>query len=362
MGNLIAFKSILAAAVLLCFAGEAVGQERGEGPKIHGYLQFLVILHEEGSPGGVSDSGGALAGFQERRARIGARGRLADGFAGYNLMTEWAANTPAVVDFWGSVHPTDGTEILFGRFKPYLSAEMFAGGVDLPNLERSTSGRLIAAYMFPLGSTRDLGVMAKYSLPNQLGQLYLSATNGLGSGPSAQVGGEAINRKNIRAKEASGMVSAALALEPLAGLTFSLAATVNDISHMTDAEGNDSRIDRNSAAAGIRYDAPYGWLDAEYTTARKGAADIDGRDEMNGYYMRAAAWLIDQRLDLILRHCALERGVEAKARDSDYSVALRLRHKQFEALAEYIRADGADGSFYGPTDPWALAVRLGVRF
>ena len=338
-------------------------------PQIYGFFHFIATIHEDAKSALAQEPSGdqaaqEVSGFQERRARLGVRGKLAGGTAGYNVQTDWAANTPTVVDFWGSGYFSGGElEVRFGRFKPHLSAEMHASGAELPDIERSLAGKLIASYMFPQGTTRDLGLKAIYSLPGEMGTLHLSATNGLGNGPGAQAGGSVINQKNVRSKNLEdGMLCAGLDLRPGGGLTVSVSAAVNRIRNASTADGKVFDIDRSSYAAGARYDTSTLWLDGEYTAASRGAADSSGKDEMRGYYLRLGAWILPGKLDVMARQQYFEQGVENKVRDKAVSLAVRGRHGGLEAVLEYTRTGGEKGSVFGPSDPSSLAARLGFKF
>ena len=354
----------------LFFPFRAMAQDAGAPiPQVYGYFHFIAIIHEDGKNSLVQEPSKdpatqTISGFQERRARLGVRGKLAGGKAGYNIQTDWSANTPAVIDYWGSAYlPESNLELRFGRFKPHLSAEMFISGSELPDIERSLAGKVIASYMFPQGTTRDLGLMAIYALPGEMGIFYFSATNGLGNGPGAQVGGAVINQKSVRTKSAGdGMLCAGIDLAPGGGVAISVSAASNRINNASTADGKVFDVNRSSYAAGGRYDSSILWLDGEYTSASRGAEDTLGKDEMRGYYLRIGAWIIPGKLDVMARYLSMEQGSDTRVRDRANSLALRGRYEGLEAVLEYTKTDGEKGSVYGANDPASLAARLGFRF
>ncbi|HEB72710.1 MAG TPA: hypothetical protein ENI77_08830, partial [Nitrospirae bacterium] len=73
--------------------------EIADGHELYGWGQWWLILQEDTMKatdvlrGTGEKSGDTLFGVAERRARIGFRGRLAEGLVRYNIQTEWAGST-----------------------------------------------------------------------------------------------------------------------------------------------------------------------------------------------------------------------------------------------------------------------------
>jgi hypothetical protein len=212
-------------------ATPASAVEMADGHTFYGYYQLWGSLVEDYENDAVNATNGeegedTLFGFRERRARFGAKGNMVDGMVGYNFFTEWANQSISMLDYWGTLRPTDTMEIRFGRFRPMVNFEgSITSSFGLQMIERSNAGKAHSGYMTPLGSYRDLGLDIK--IKTGIADIKLAVTNGLGNNSSANAGGSFGPRPVRTNAMLDAMYSLGVIAKPAPGLTVHAAYSMN---------------------------------------------------------------------------------------------------------------------------------------
>ncbi|VAX18334.1 hypothetical protein MNBD_NITROSPINAE03-194 [hydrothermal vent metagenome] len=388
---------IVAVAAMAMFgfkATPASAVEIADGHELYGWGQWWLMLQEDTMKatdvlrGTGEKSGDTLFGVAERRARIGFKGRLADGMVRYNVQTEWAGSTfklnpadPAtqrqgaqLLDYWMSLHPMgDALEIRVGRFKPFITYEAgVSSSRNLLMLDRSLAMKSINSGFFAADyEWRDLGIMLKYNVGPA--QLIYSITNGVGG--AEEGGGSYFQRP--RAFRSNDFVTTAahsfgVIVNPMAGLRVNASYSFNkhDNSSVIDAVVIDA--DRSVYSVGFELNSESGfYADGEYASLK-----VETKDDLaliggvpgtrSGYYVRAGFWVIPKSLILTARYEYFKNDPDGgiSAEDTLYTGAAMYILGPTRITLEYTSADGDANamSTYSSTDPTTLRARFQVAF
>jgi hypothetical protein len=387
---------VIALAAITFTATGAQAYKVNDNNEIYGYSTVWAILDENSfaaknsTQTGTGDAGKDKSfGFEAKQLRLGARGNMADGFLGYNLLFDGAGSITSnsatqIVEGWMTVRPIGQTlDINIGQFRPYGNYEVgieSAGKIE--NLDVYKAGSLqTASYLVLANNTRDRGVEFVVNKIADIAQLRISATNGIGN--NGDVGGSASG--STRGILSNGMgdaaYNAALIVTPFEGLRLNAGYGMNkhenavtspavtstctvgsDGKTVTCTAGSSSAvadIDRTVFAAGGKLSlGDLGlWLDAEYSALK--AADKDTLKpgyEVNGYYARIGFYVIPKALDVYARYQAWNETAKTGAtqmKHSGYDVNVRYKVDNFIFTAEYEKLD-LDGT---SDDPVRVALR-----
>ena len=340
----------------------------GDGHKLYGYYQVWASIAEDSKNDAVGADGSTgedtAFGFQERRARFGAKGKFADGLVGYNYFTEWAGGKVSLLDYWLSLYPNDGAmEVRVGRFRPMVNYE---GGMTssfgLQGIERSEVGQTHSGYMTPFGSYRDLGVLVKFK--TDVADFLVSVTNGLGNASDAQVGGD-LRKKTVRSNKLfDAMYSLGVIAKPVPGLVVHASATMNKHDNAVAAIGDGGAdtvvdIDRTAYSAGLKYKHDSGaWLDGEYMFGQRGGDDVHGEDELKGFFARVGYAIVPKVVNINARYGSIEKGKSSSTTDTQTGVAVNYWFSpKASATLEYETHNKDVGE-----DVNALRARAQVKF
>ncbi|VAX17941.1 hypothetical protein MNBD_NITROSPINAE03-1116 [hydrothermal vent metagenome] len=388
---------VMAVAAMAMFGFQATpasAVEIADGQEMYGWAQWWLTLQEDTMAatdvlrGTGEKSGDTLFGVAERRARIGFKGKLADGMVRYNVLTEWAGSTfklnpadPAtqrqgatLLDYWMSLHPMgDALEIRVGRFKPFITYEAgVASSRNLLMLDRSLAMKSINSGFFGADyEWRDLGIMLKYNVGPA--QLIYSISNGVGG---AQEGGGSYFQRQ-RAFRSNDFVTTAahsfgVIVNPMAGLRLNASYSFNKHNNSSVIDAVVVDVDRSVYSVGFEFNSETGfYADGEYASLK-----VETKDDFallggvpgtrSGYYVRAGFWVIPKSLILTARYENFKNDPDGgiSAEDTLYTGAAMYILGPTRITLEYTSADGDSNemSTYSSTDPTTLRARFQVAF
>jgi hypothetical protein len=383
---------VIALAAITLTATGAQAFKVNDNNEVYGYSTIWTILDENSFSGksstqtGTGDKGTDKSfGFSARQLRLGAKGNIADGFLGYNLLFDGANNVSGnsatqLVDGFMTIRPIGATlDINIGQFRPYGNYEVgIESGGKIDNLDTYKAGALQTSNFFPLANnTRDRGVEFVVNKIAEIIQLRISATNGVGN--NGDVGGSLSGSRGI---VSNGMGDAAYNLAviatPFEGLrlnagygmnkhenavatVYSTACTSATDGTITCASSANAVVDIErtvySAGGKLMLKDLGLWIDAEYSALKAASKDtLKPGYEVNGYYARVGFYVIPKALDVYARYQAWDEtsktGAAAK-KNSGYDLNVRYQASGFALTAEYEKQD-LDGT---SDDPVRVALR-----
>jgi hypothetical protein len=383
---------VIALAAITFTATGAQAYKVNDNNEVYGYSTIWTILSEDSFSGksstqAVTNDKGAdkSFGFSARQLRLGARGSIADGFLGYNLLFDGAGNASGnsvtqIIDGWMTLRPFGpSVDINIGQFRPYGNYEVgIESGGKIDNLDTYKAGALQTSNFFPLANnTRDRGVEFVVNKIAEIIQLRISATNGVGN--NGDVGGSASGSRGIVSNgSGDAAYNAALIVTPFEGLrlnagygmnkhenavatVYSTSCTAGTDGAITCASSSNAVVDLDrtlySAGGKLMLKDLGLWIDAEYSALK--AADKDTLKpgyEVNGYYARVGFYVIPKTLDVYARYQAWNEKSKTGATDkkhSGYDLNVRYQASGFALTAEYEKQD-LDGT---SDDPVRVALR-----
>jgi hypothetical protein len=396
---------VIALAAITFTATGAQAYKVNDNNEVYGYSTIWAILDENSFHGKEStqavtgDAGKDKSfGFEAKQLRLGARGNMADGMLGYNLLFDGAGSITGnsatqIIDGWITVRPLGkDVDINIGQFRPYGGYEVgIESGGKIDNLDTYKAGGLQSStFLVGANNTRDRGVEFVVNKIADVMQLRLSATNGVGN--NGDVGGSASG--SGRGILSNGMgdaaYNAAVIVTPFDGLRLNAgygmnkhenAVTSPAASPKTDctlgADGTTitctsstsssslvADIDRTLFSAGGKLDlSDLGlWIDAEYSSLKGADKDtVKPGYQVTGYYARVGFYVIPKALDVYARYQAWNETAKtgaAEKKNTGYDVNVRYKVENFAFTAEYEKQD-LDGT---SDDPVRVALRAVLTY
>jgi hypothetical protein len=389
-----------ALAAITFTATGAQAYKVNDNNEVYGYSTIFAILDENSYSGssatqsGTGDKGKDKSfGFEAKQLRLGARGNLADGLLGYNLLFDGAGSISGnsatqIIDGWITLRPLGhDVDVNIGQFRPYGNYEVgVESGAKIDNLDTYKAGASQTSnFLIGANNTRDRGVELVVNKIAEIIQLRLSATNGYGN--NGDVGGSVSG--STRGILANGSGDAAynmgIIVTPFEGLRLNAGYGLNkhenavatssttnctlgsDGTTITCASGTASTvadIDRTLYSAGGKLSLKdMGlWIDAEYASLTAADKDtIKPGYKVNGYYARVGLYLIPKALDVYARYQAWNETSKtgaSEAKNTGYDVNLRYKVDNFAFTAEYEKQD-LDGT---SNDPVRIALRTVLTY
>lgn len=363
--------TMLALVAAIAFAApQAQAFKVNDNNEVYGYSTFWGILSEDYFAGKsvTQESSGdkgkdTVMAFKIKQARLGAKGKMADGLLSYNVLFDGAgaSSMVAFVEGWVTVTPIENFDINLGQFRPYGNYEVgVESGGKIDNLDTFKAGALQTSNFLALSNnTRDRGIEFVVKKLADVATLKVSVTNGLGNTGD---GGGTISGGTVGGNAAfDAAYTVALIATPMEGLRLNAGYGLNK--HENAVTSGDGAavvdVDRSMYSIGGKLSlADIGlWLDAEYASLKNADKDtLKSGYEVKGYFARVGYFIIPKALDIFARYQGWDTKASASAsekKNTGYDVNLRYRVDTFAFTLEYEKQD-LDGT---SDDPARVAFR-----
>ena len=362
---------MLALVAAIAFAApQAQAFKVNDNHQVYGYSTFWGILNEDNFAGKsvTQESSGdkgkdTVMAFKIKQARLGAKGKLADGLLGYNVLFDGAgaSSMVAFVEGWVTITPFENFDINLGQFRPYGSYEVdVTSGSKIDNLDTYKAGDSQSKKFLVLSNnTRDRGIEFVVNKLADIATLKVAVTNGLGNTAD---GGGTISGGTVGGNAAfDAAYTVGLIVTPMEGVRLNAGYGLNKHENAVTS-GSDAAVvdvDRTKYSVGgmLNLKDVGVWADAEYAALKSADKDtlLPGY-ESKGYYVRAGYYLIPKALDIYARYQGWDEisatGAKEK-KNTGYDIALRYQVDTFAFTLEYEKQD-KDGT---SDDPARLAFR-----